>query len=65
MDNYVIAEQQHQRVMLLVVCFGAFMGNMDGTIVNVSLSTIAREMNLSPSAASLIVLVYLLFETGP
>ncbi|WP_295401249.1 MFS transporter [uncultured Thiocystis sp.] len=65
MDNYVIAEQRRQWVMLLVVCFGAFMGNMDGTIVNVSLPTIAREMNLSPSAASLIVLAYLLFETGP
>ncbi len=65
MANYVIESVKRQWVMLLVVCFGAFMGNLDATIVNVSLPTIAQEMNLSPSFASMIVLAYLLFETGP
>jgi EmrB/QacA subfamily drug resistance transporter len=65
MESYVIENVRRQRVMQLVVCFGAFMGNLDATIVNVSLPTIAQDMNLSPSFASLIVLAYLLFETGP
>lgn len=65
MIDYVIPDVRRQRTMLLVVCSGAFMANMDATIVNVCLPTIAWEMNLSPSNASLIVLAYLLFETGP
>jgi len=65
MANYIITNVRQQWIMLLVVCFGAFMGNLDATIVNVSLPTISQEMNLSPSFASWIVLAYLLFETAP
>jgi EmrB/QacA subfamily drug resistance transporter len=65
MEKYVIGDVRRQRTMMAVVCFGALMANMDGTIVNVCLPTIANGWNLSPSYASLIVLAYLLFETGP
>lgn len=51
--------------MMVVVCFGAMMTNLDATAIIVSLPTIAEEMNLSPSHASIIVLAYLLFETAP
>lgn len=63
--NYVIENKKQRLGMLIVVCLGAFMANMDGTIVNVCLPKIASEMNISPSIASLLVLTYLLFETGP
>lgn len=64
-DPLIIADRGRRRMMLVVVCFGAFMANMDASIVNVCLPTIASEWDLSPSSVSLIVLAYLLFETGP
>jgi EmrB/QacA subfamily drug resistance transporter len=65
MDDYVIKAKWHQWTMMAVVYFGSFMANLDGTIVNVCLPTIAGEMNISPSLASLIILAYLLSEAGP
>jgi len=65
MSDLVIVNERRQKTLIAVVCFGAFMANLDSTIVNVCLPTIASEMKLSPSVASIIVLAYLLFETGP
>ena len=63
--NYIIINKRHYWTMMAVVCFGAMMTNLDATAIIVSLPTIAEEMNLSPSFASIIVLAYLLFETAP
>jgi len=65
MENYIISDGRRQKTLMAVVCFGALMANMDATIVNVCLPTIAGELNLSPSIASILILAYLLFETGP
>ena len=65
MEKYIITDKRHYWTMMAVVCFGALMTNLDATAIIVSLPTIAGEMNLSPSHASVIVLAYLLFETAP
>lgn len=65
MENYIITDKRHYWIMMVVICFGAMMTNLDATAIIVSLPTIAEEMNLSPSFASMIVLAYLLFETAP
>ncbi|MFZ4707765.1 MAG: MFS transporter [Bacteroidales bacterium] len=65
MDKYIITDKRRYWTMMAVICFGAMMTNLDATAIIVCLPTIAGEMNLSPSHASVIVLAYLLFETAP
>ena len=65
MDKYIITDKRRYWIVMAVVCFGAMMTNLDATAIIVCLPTIAGEMNLSPSHASVIVLAYLLFETAP
>ena len=65
MEQYIITNKRRYWIMMAVICFGAIMTNLDATAIVVCLPTIAEEMNLSPSHASVIVLAYLLFETAP
>ena len=53
-----------QRRMMPIVSAGAFMANLDTSIVNVCLPTIAHQFGTSPSTVSLVVLSYLLCEVS-
>lgn len=50
--------------MMLIVSAGAFMANLDTSIVNVSLPTMATEFHTTPGRVSLVVLAYLLCEVS-
>jgi MFS family permease len=65
MEKFIITNKRHYWTMMAVVCFGAMMTNLDAAAIIVSLPTIAWEMNLSPSSASMIVIACLLLETAP
>ncbi len=53
-----------QRRMMLIVGVGAFMANLDTSIVNICLPTIARQFDTTPSTVSLVALSYLLCEVS-
>ena len=64
MDDYVIKSAKHQNILITLICAGAFIANLDTTIVNITLPTLSREFAISPGAVSWTVLAYLLFEAG-
>jgi EmrB/QacA subfamily drug resistance transporter len=64
MENYVIENRHSQNRLIALVCLGAFIANLDATIVNIALPTISKEFQVSPSVVSWTVLAYLLCETG-
>ena len=64
MENYLIEKRRDQNFLLALVCAGAFIANLDSTIVNIALPTLSSEFSVSPSIVSWTVLAYLLCETG-
>ena len=44
--------------MMLIVSAGAFMANLDASIVNVSLPTMGNDFHTTPGRVSLVVLSY-------
>jgi EmrB/QacA subfamily drug resistance transporter len=53
-----------QRRMMLIVGAGAFMANLDTSIVNACLPTIAQQFGTTPGRVSLVALSYLLGEVS-
>jgi len=53
-----------RRRMMLIVSAGAFMANLDTSIVNVSLPAMAHQFGTTPGRVSLVVLSYLLCEVS-
>lgn len=64
MNNYIIEKAKDQNLLIALVCAGAFIANLDATIVNIALPTLSAEFNVSPSVVSWTVLAYLLCEAG-
>ena len=64
MENYLIEKRRDQNFLLALVCAGAFIANLDSTIVNIALPTLSSEFGVSPSVVSWTILAYLLCETG-
>jgi EmrB/QacA subfamily drug resistance transporter len=55
---------REQRIVLVIIAFAAFMGNLDSTIVTISLPTIASSFHSDLSDVSWVVLAYLLVLAG-
>ncbi|MEE9913461.1 MAG: MFS transporter [Deltaproteobacteria bacterium] len=64
MDDYVIKNPRHQNALIALICAGAFIANLDTTIVNITLPILSQEFSVSPGTVSWTVLAYLLFEAG-
>lgn len=64
MVSYVIANPKHQNILIALISAGAFIANLDATIVNITLPTLSREFSVSPGTVSWTVLAYLLCEAG-
>lgn len=64
MDDYIIDDFKHQNSLIALICTGAFIANLDVTIVNITLPILSREFSVSPGTVSWTVLAYLLFEAG-
>ena len=64
MENYLIEKRRDQNLLVALVCAGAFIANLDSTIVNIALPTLSSEFSVSPSVVSWTILAYLLCETG-
>jgi EmrB/QacA subfamily drug resistance transporter len=64
MQDKYIENKAGQNWLISLVCIGAFIVNLDTTIVNISLPVISEEFNVSPSVVSWIILAYLVCETG-
>ena len=54
----------NRRVVLLTVCFGAFMATLDTSIVNIALPQIARDFHCSLVQISWVMLIYLLMNVS-
>lgn len=54
----------NRRVVLLVVCLGAFMATLDTSIVNIALPAMAREFGVSLLQISWVMLIYLLMNVS-
>jgi hypothetical protein len=52
LEDLFINDKRHQLMLISVIFFGAFMANIDGTIVNVSLPMIATEKD--PAAKTIL-----------
>jgi DHA2 family metal-tetracycline-proton antiporter-like MFS transporter len=63
-DEYLIENPKHQNLLIALICAGAFIANLDATIVNITLPVLSQEFSVSPSTVSWTVLTYLLFEAG-
>ena len=64
MNSYLIEKTKDQNLLIALVCAGAFIANLDATIVNIALPTLSAEFKVSPSVVSWTVLAYLLCEAG-
>jgi len=64
MDEYLIENPQRQNILIALICAGAFIANLDATIVNITLPVLSREFSVCPGSVSWTVLAYLLFEAG-
>ena len=64
MESYLIEKRRDQNLLVALVCAGAFIANLDSTIVNIALPTLSAEFGISPSVVSWTVLAYLLCEAG-
>lgn len=64
MENYIVHDRAGQAKLIALICSGAFIANLDATIVNITLPTLSREFGVSPSAIAWVVLSYLICETG-
>ena len=64
MESFTIQDKKQQFYIILIVSIGAFMANLDLTIVNVALPSISHDFNIDPSTVSRIVLAYALMEGG-
>ena len=64
MDEYLIENPKHQNLLIALICAGAFIANLDATIVNIPLPVLSQEFSVSPSSVSWTVLTSLLFEAG-
>lgn len=53
-----------RKIILAIIAFAAFMATLDGTIVNISLPTIAESFHADMGLVSWVVLAYLLVLTG-
>ena len=60
----LVEDPAGQRWLVALVCAGAFIANLDATIVNIALPTVARDFQVSPSSISWVCLACLLCETG-
>jgi len=58
------ASPPKRRLILLVVCLGAFMATLDTSIVNIALPQIARQFHSSLVQISWLMVVYLLFNVS-
>ncbi|MCE1248926.1 MAG: DHA2 family efflux MFS transporter permease subunit [Firmicutes bacterium] len=63
-EDFYVENRAKQLWIVFCVSLGAFMANLDITIVNISLPTIAHELNVNQSKISLIVICYQIFETS-
>lgn len=63
-DDYVIEDPKRQNILIALICAGAFIANLDATIVNITLPVLSQEFSVSPGTVSWTVLTYLLFEAG-
>ncbi len=64
MVSYVIESPKQQNLLIALICAGAFIANLDTTIVNITLPILSQEFSVSPGTVSWTVLAYLLFEAG-
>lgn len=64
MDEYLLENPKHQNILIALICAGAFIANLDATIVNITLPVLSQEFSVSPGTVSWTVLTYLLFEAG-
>jgi len=64
LDSYIINNPKQQNTLIALICAGAFIANLDTTIVNITLPTLSREFSVGPGTVSWAVLAYLLFEAG-
>lgn len=62
-DDSIITDSKKQFLFLLCISLGAFMANIDISIVNVSLPTISKEFNVTMITISYIILAYQIMET--
>ena len=44
MDDYLIQDPKHQNILIALICAGAFIANLDATIVNISFELIPPEL---------------------
>lgn len=63
-QSYEITDKGKQLLFIICIAGGAFMANLDITIVNTSLPSIARDLATTPNMIALTVLVYQMFEAG-
>lgn len=63
-QSCVIGDRRKQILLIACVSSGAFMANLDLTIVNTLLPTISHEFNVDVTTVSRIVLIYALFEAS-
>lgn len=45
MENYLIEKRRDQNLLVALVCAGAFIANLDSTIVNIALPTLSSEFS--------------------
>ncbi|MEA3265360.1 MAG: MFS transporter, partial [Candidatus Fermentibacteria bacterium] len=60
----VITGRGKQLIFILCIACGAFMANLDITILNTALPTIARDFSATPNTVAMVVLLYQIFEAG-
>jgi len=60
----VLPHRQNDRVVLAVICLAVFMADLDSSIVNISLPTIAAAFHVDLGVVSWVVMAYLLVVTG-
>jgi EmrB/QacA subfamily drug resistance transporter len=59
-ETTIIENKLQQRIFIFVISLAAFMASLDGSIVTISLPSIAQDFNASASAVSWVLMGYLL-----
>jgi len=49
-DEYLIENPQRQNILIALICAGAFIANLDATIVNITLPVLSRDFPSAPAA---------------
>lgn len=64
MEEYILAKKTSQLSLIAVVILSVFMFNIDYSMLNISLPTVAKYFNINIARASILPIIYMLIVTS-